>query len=103
MTSPQQMIESDLKDALRAGDKEKLSTLRMLLAEVNNERIRRGSEVDAGAFVGLVRKAIKRRQEAAEQYRQGRISEDLQEQSERFTHRVSSCAVHCEAGLQARL
>src|SRR5262249_47028000 len=54
-----------------AGDKARLSTLRLLLTEVKNERIRRGAEVDEAAFAGLVRKAIKQREEAAEQYRKG--------------------------------
>ena len=71
MPSPQQRVETDLKAAMKAGEKERLSTLRMLLAEVKNERIRRGGEVDEVAFAGLVRKAIKQREEASEQYRKG--------------------------------
>ena len=42
-TAPQQRIEADVKAAMKAGEKEKLSTLRMLLTEIKNERIRRGS------------------------------------------------------------
>jgi len=71
MPSPQQRVETDLKTAMKAGEKERLSTLRMLLAEVKNERIRRGGEVDEAGFAGLVRKAIKQREEASEQYRKG--------------------------------
>jgi uncharacterized protein YqeY len=71
MPTPQQRVEADLKAAMKAGEKERLSTLRMLLAEVKNERIRRGGEVDEAAFAGLVRKAIKQREEASEQYRKG--------------------------------
>ena len=70
-TTPQQRIETDLKAAMKAGDKEKLSTLRMLLTEIKNERIRRGSEVDEPGFVALVRKAIKQREEASSQFRTG--------------------------------
>jgi hypothetical protein len=71
MTTPQQRVEADLKTAMKAGEKVRLSTLRMLLAEVKNDRIRRGGEVDEAAFAGLVRKAIKQREEASEQYRKG--------------------------------
>jgi len=71
MDSPQQRVEADLKAALKAGDKERLSTLRLLLTEVKNERIRRGAEVDAEAFAAVVRRAIKKCQEAAESYRGG--------------------------------
>jgi len=69
--TPQQRIEADLKTAMKAGEKERLSTLRMLLSEIKNEKIRRGSDVDDSGFVALVRKAIKQREEAAAQYRNG--------------------------------
>lgn len=60
-----------MKTAMKSGEKEKLSTLRMLLTEIKNERIRRGSDVDEAGFVSLVRKAIKQREESALQYRNG--------------------------------
>jgi uncharacterized protein YqeY len=69
--TPQQRIEADVKAALKAGEKDKLSTLRLLLTELKNERIRRGSEVDEPGFVSLVRKGIKQREESIAQYRQG--------------------------------
>lgn len=81
-TSPQQRIESDLKEALKAGDKERVSTLRLLLTEIKNERIRRGAEVDEPGFVALVRKAVKQREESSAQYRQGARPE-LAEKEER--------------------
>jgi uncharacterized protein YqeY len=70
-TTPQQRIETDVKAALKAGEKEKLSTLRMLLGEIKNEKIRRMGEVDEAGFVSLVRKAIKQREESAAQYKTG--------------------------------
>jgi len=70
-TTPQQRIEADLKTAMKAGEKERLSTLRMLLSEIKNEKIRRLGEVDEAGFVSLVRKAIKQREEAAGQYKAG--------------------------------
>lgn len=70
-TTPQQRIEADVKTAMKAGEKERLGTLRMLLTEIKNERIRRGSDVDEAGFVSLVRKAIKQREEASAQYRNG--------------------------------
>jgi len=73
MTSmtPQQRIEADVKTAMKAGEKERLGTLRLLLTEIKNERIRRGSDVDEAGFVSLVRKSIKQREEASVQYRNG--------------------------------
>ena len=71
MSTPQQRLEAEVMTTLKAGDREKLSTLRMLLASVKNERIRVGEELDESAFVGLVRKAVKERKESTEQYRAG--------------------------------
>ncbi len=71
MSTPQTTVETDLRAAMKAGDKERVATLRMLLSEVKNERIRRGPEVDEAAFVGRVRKAIKQRHEASEQFTKG--------------------------------
>ena len=71
MSEPRQRVDSDLKTAMKAGDRERVGTLRMLLAEIDNERIRRGAAVDDAAFVPVVRRGIKQRHEAAEQYRKG--------------------------------
>jgi len=74
-TPPQQRIEADVKAAMKAGDKARLSTLRLLLTEIKNERIRRGAEVDEAGFVSLVRKSIKQREDSVAQYRSGQREE----------------------------
>ena len=71
MSTPQQRVETDLRASMKAGDKERTATLRMLLAEVKNEKIAAGAEVDETRFAALVRKAIKQRHEAAGQFRAG--------------------------------
>lgn len=70
-TTPQERIEADLRAAMKASEKERVGTLRMLLTDLKNERIRRGGEVDEAGFVSLVRKGIKQRDEAAEQFDKG--------------------------------
>lgn len=70
-TTPQQRIEADVKTAMKSGEKEKLSTLRMLLTEIKNERIRRGGEVDEAGFISLVRKSLKQREDSVAQFRAG--------------------------------
>ena len=69
--TPQQRIESDLKVAMKAREKERVGTLRMLLTDLKNERIRRGEEVDEAGFIAIVRKGIKQREESATQYDEG--------------------------------
>ena len=71
MSTPQERILADVKEALKAKQKERLSTLRMLLAEIKNEKIRAGGEVDDDTFARLVKKAVKRCQDSAEQFEKG--------------------------------
>ncbi len=82
MSTPQETIQTQIKEALKAGDKERLSTLRLLLAAIKNETIRAGEEVDEAGFLKLVRKAIKQRKDSAEQYRKG-DREELASKEER--------------------
>jgi uncharacterized protein YqeY len=64
-------IEEDLKQALKAGEKRRVATLRLLVSALKNERIQAqrdltGEEVEAG-----IRRAVKQRRESIEQYRRG--------------------------------
>lgn len=71
MSTPQQKVEADLKAAMKAGDKERLQTLRLLLTDLKNKRIETGAEVDEAAFFALVQRAIKQRVESAEAFTEG--------------------------------
>jgi uncharacterized protein YqeY len=71
MSTPQARLEADVRAALKAGDKERLATLRMLLAELQNDHLGSGKEVDEVRFAALVRKSIKQLHEAAVQFRAG--------------------------------
>jgi len=82
MSSPREQIEAEVRQALKAQDKERLSTLRLLLNAIKNERIRIGEEVDEAGFYNLVRKGIKQRQESSEQYARGG-RDDLAERERR--------------------
>jgi uncharacterized protein YqeY len=89
MTTPREELELQVLKALKAGDKERLSTLRMLLNTVKNEQIRVGGEVEEVEFLNLVRKGIKQRQEASEQYRLGK-RDDLAAKEEREAEILST-------------
>jgi uncharacterized protein YqeY len=71
MATPQERIRSDLKDALKAKDKVRLGTLRMLPTDLKNEKIHRGEEVDEEGFLALVRRGIKQRRDSETQFRAG--------------------------------
>jgi len=68
--------------SMKARDAERTSTLRMLLAELKNERIKLGHEVGEEEFLVVLQRGVKQRQEAAEQYRKG-AREDLAGKEER--------------------
>jgi uncharacterized protein YqeY len=69
--SPRAELERDIKEALRARETERLGTLRMLLSECKNKSIELGRDVGQDEFLAIVRKAIKQRHEAAQQFEHG--------------------------------
>lgn len=68
-------INNSLKDAMKAGDKPRVATLRLINAAIKNADIEaRGLGKDAlveDALLGLMQKMIKQRQESAELYEKG--------------------------------
>lgn len=69
--TPHETIQKQLTSALKARDAVRVSTLRLLLTALTNERIAQGAEVDDAGFLRLVQKAIKQRKEAADAYAAG--------------------------------
>jgi len=64
-------ILEDLKIAMKAGEKQKRDTLRMLDSMIKNEEISSGNReegLDDDGIIVLVKRAIKQRSEAAKQY-----------------------------------
>jgi len=64
-------IESDLKSALKAGEKRRVGTLRLLLSSLQNERIGAGRELTDGEIEAVIRRAVKQRRESIDQYTKG--------------------------------
>jgi uncharacterized protein len=68
-------INTSLKDAMKAGDKSRVATLRLINAAIKNADIEaRGQGKDApaeDALLALLQKMIKQRQESAELYDKG--------------------------------
>jgi len=64
-------LEADLKTALKAGQKERLGALRMLLADLRNKEIEKGRALTEDEALALVAAGVKSRQESVEQFRAG--------------------------------
>ncbi len=69
--SLKQRIPEDLKQAMRSGDERRKIALRMLQAAVHNAEIAQGHELDETGVVTVVRKEVKQRRDAIEQFQKG--------------------------------
>jgi uncharacterized protein YqeY len=79
------VIESDLKQALKAGEKRRVATLRLLLSAFQNERIHAGRELTNEEAEAVIRRAVKQRREAIEQYTRGNREDLARGESEELT------------------
>jgi hypothetical protein len=83
--SLKQRIQEDLKDALRSGDTQRRSTLRLLLAAIKNAEIEAGAELDDADVLMIIRKQARQRRDAASEFarvgRSDRADEELAEQA----------------------
>lgn len=67
----QEKINADVKDALKAGAKEKLTTLRMLSAALQNREIEKREPLIEDEVIATVRSLIKQRKDSIEQFSKG--------------------------------
>lgn len=64
MASLKETILADLKSALKQGKAEIVSVLRMLLAQIHNEEIDKKSELSDEQIIQIIKKEIKKREQA---------------------------------------
>jgi len=64
-------IRADLTEAMKAQEKERLSTIRMLQSAIKNEQINLGHELSDEEAMSVIRKAVKQRHDSVEQYTKG--------------------------------
>lgn len=83
MTGNLNQIQSDLKNAQLARDEVKVSTLRLLLAEIHNTEIQKGGEITDDDVLLVLSREAKKRKEAATGFRIGNREESaLKEEAE---------------------
>jgi uncharacterized protein YqeY len=71
VTGLKQRLADDLKQAMRGGDTVKRSTIRLLMASINNAEIARRAALDDADIFGVIAKEIRQRQESIESFKQG--------------------------------
>lgn len=67
----QEAIRSDLKTAMKDGDRRRVSTLRFLLAAVKNREIEEGRSLDGAELTAVISSGIKRVKESLEGFEKG--------------------------------
>ncbi len=81
--SLKEQIRSDMKVALKAGEKERLSVIRMLLAAIQTREIDDREELSDNTVLQVTEKLIKQRKDSAKQYADaGRADREAQELAE---------------------
>lgn len=83
MSDTRQRILDDIKAAMKAGDKPRLATLRLMSAAIKQKEVDERIELDEPATVALLDKLLKQRRESISQYEAaGRDDLVAQEQAE---------------------
>lgn len=62
-------LTNDMKEAMKAKQTERLSTIRQLRSAIKNKEIDLGKELDDDAIVSVIGTQVKQRREAAQMYR----------------------------------
>jgi len=68
MAALTEKVRADMTAAMKAQEKERLSTLRMLQSALKNEQINVGHELSDEEAMTVIRKAVKQRLDSIEQY-----------------------------------
>ena len=71
MSALKARITDDMKSAMRAGEKERLVTIRMLLAAVKQREVDERTETTDTAVLQILERLIKQRRESASQFAAG--------------------------------
>ncbi len=64
-------IAEDMKTAMKAGDKDRLKVVRLILAAIKQVEVDTRSELDDAAVLGVVEKMVKQRRDSVEQFTKG--------------------------------
>src|SRR5512136_2024654 len=64
-------LREDLNQALRKGDKTRLSVIRLLISNINNAQIAKGAPMENGDVVAVMNKQAKQHRESIDAFRKG--------------------------------
>jgi uncharacterized protein len=69
--SLKERITEDMKSAMRSGDKERLATIRLILAAIKQKEVDERIQLDDAQVLGVIEKMVKQRKESVVQFEAG--------------------------------
>jgi uncharacterized protein YqeY len=69
--SLKERITEDMKSAMRSGDKERLATIRLILAAIKQKEVDERIALDDAQVLGAIEKMVKQRKESITQFQAG--------------------------------
>ena len=66
-----QKLADDLKQAMKGGDTVRRSTIRLLMASINNAEIAKRATLDNADILGIIAKEVRQHQESIDSFQQG--------------------------------
>ncbi len=64
-------ITEDMKSAMKAGEKDRLKVVRLMLADINRVEVDSRQELDDAGIIAVLEKAVKQRRDSIEQFDKG--------------------------------
>ena len=64
-------LTTDMKAAMKSGDKDRLKVIRLILADIKRVEVDSRAELDDAALLGVLEKAVKQRRDSVEQFTKG--------------------------------
>ncbi|MGB5410750.1 MAG: GatB/YqeY domain-containing protein, partial [Woeseiaceae bacterium] len=64
-------ITEDMKSAMKAGEKERLKVVRLMLSAIKQVEVDTRTELDDATILGIIEKMVKQRRDSVEQFSKG--------------------------------
>jgi uncharacterized protein YqeY len=64
-------ISDDMKSAMKAGDKDRLKVVRLIMAAIKQVEVDKRIELDDAAVLGVLEKMVKQRRDSVDQFQKG--------------------------------
>ena len=93
-----EQLTNDMKDALKKGEKARLTVLRITLAQCKDEKIRLRRDLTDDDVLTVLNKAVKTRQESLQLYKQGGRQDLVAKEQNEIEILKNWATIFCTAG-----